>query len=296
MSPFVLPASIPSPDISYLELGPFRIHFYALFILVGIVFAVLVADRRLRAAGQPRGVALDLAIWAVPFGIVGARVWHVLTHPEDYFFPGADLLRALYLWEGGLAIFGAVVFGLLGIAIGAGRARIPALVFLDAIAPGMLIAQATGRLGNYFNQELFGAPTTLPWGLQVDPGNPAIPPGLPPDTLFHPLFLYEILWNLLGLVVILMIERIARRRGRVLTGSGTALGLYLLWYGAGRAWLESIRLDPSELLIGGVKVNILAALLAAAVGVAIVVRASRRPGGRADDEAVSADADRAGTR
>jgi len=195
-----------------------------------------------------------------------------------------------------LAIFGAVVFGLLGIAIGAGRARIPALVFLDAIAPGMLIAQATGRLGNYFNQDLFGAPTTLPWGLQVDPGNPAIPPGLPPDTLFHPLFLYEILWNLLGLVVILMIERIARRRGRVLTGSGTALGLYLLWYGAGRAWLESIRLDPSELLIGGVKVNILAALLAAAVGVAIVVRASRRPGGRADDEAVSADADRAGTR
>lgn len=117
-------------------------------------------------------VALDLAIWAVPFGIVGARVWHVLTHPEDYFFPGADLLRALYLWEGGLAIFGAVVFGLLGIAIGAGRARIPALVFLDAIAPGMLIAQATGRLGNYFNQELFGAPTTLPWGLQVDPGTP----------------------------------------------------------------------------------------------------------------------------
>ena len=189
--------------------------------------------------------------WAVPFGILGARIYHVLTHPGDYFFPGADLWRVLYIWEGGIAIFGAILGGLVGIVIGTRRAGIPVLLFLDALAPGMLVAQAVGRLGNYFNQELFGPPTTLPWGLQIDPSAPAIPPGTPAGTLFHPLFLYELLWNLAGAAVIVLLEQHRRRHGRITLGAGRSLGVYLLWYGAGRAVLESIRLDPTELLAGG---------------------------------------------
>ncbi len=295
MSLDVLPALIPSPDISYIQLGPLRIHFYALFILTGIVLAVVIAARRLQRAGHPRGAVLDVAMWAVPLGIVGARIYHVLTHPGDYFYPGADLLRVLYLWEGGLAIFGAVLLGLVGIIIGTRRAGIPLLLFLDALAPGMLVAQAVGRLGNYFNQELFGPPTTLPWGLQIDPGSPAIPPGTPEGTLFQPLFLYELLWNLLGAAVILIVERIRRLDGHPAAGTGLSLGLYLLWYGFGRAFLEWIRLDPTELLAGGIKANIVTAVIAAVLGVGVIVyaqwRTRRAAAVPAGDEAVHADAE-----
>lgn len=291
----VLPALIPSPDISYIQLGPLRIHFYAVFILTGIVLAVVIAARRLRRAGHPRGAVLDVAMWAVPLGIVGARIYHVLTHPGDYFYPGADLLRVLYLWEGGLAIFGAVLLGLVGIIIGTRRTGIPLLLFLDALAPGMLVAQAVGRLGNYFNQELFGPPTTLPWGLQIDPGSPAIPPGTPEGTLFQPLFLYELLWNLLGAAVILIVERIRRLDGHPAAGTGLSLGLYLLWYGFGRAFLEWIRLDPTELLAGGIKANIVTAVITAALGVGVIVyaqwRTRRAAAVPAGDEAVHADAE-----
>jgi prolipoprotein diacylglyceryl transferase len=268
-------ASIPSPDISYIDLGPFRVHFYAVFILVGVVLAVVLTGRRIRAAGYTGGEAIDIALWAVPFGIVGARVYHVVTHPGDYFYPGADLLKVFYVWEGGVAIFGAVIFGLVGIWIGARRSKIPFLVFLDALAPGMLIAQAVGRIGNYFNQELFGSPTTLPWGLQIDPGSPAFPAGFPADTLFHPLFLYELVWNLAGAATILLVERAVFRDRRPRPGTGLSLGLYLLWYGIGRAWFEWLRLDPTELLVGQVKINLLTALIAAVVGLLLLVKALR---------------------
>jgi prolipoprotein diacylglyceryl transferase len=270
-----LTASIPSPDISYIDLGPFRLHFYAIFILIGVVLAVLFTGRRIRASGFKGGEAIDIALWAVPFGIVGARLYHVVTHPGDYFYPGADLLKVLYVWEGGIAIFGAVVFGLVGIWIGARRTKIPFLVFLDALAPGMLIAQAVGRIGNYFNQELFGSPTTLPWGLQIDPSSPAFPAGFPEDTLFHPLFLYELLWNLVGAATILLVERAVFRDRRPRPGTGLSLGLYLVWYGIGRAWFEWLRLDPTELLVAGVKINLLTALAAAVVGILIIVNARR---------------------
>jgi prolipoprotein diacylglyceryl transferase len=270
-----LTASIPSPDISYIDLGPFRLHFYAIFILIGVVLAVLFTGRRIRASGFKGGEAIDIALWAVPFGIVGARLYHVVTHPGDYFYPGADLLKVLYVWEGGIAIFGAVVFGLVGIWIGARRTKIPFLVFLDALAPGMLIAQAVGRIGNYFNQELFGSPTTLPWGLQIDPSSPAFPAGFPEGTLFHPLFLYELLWNLAGAATILLVERAVFRDRRPRPGTGLSVGLYLVWYGIGRAWFEWLRLDPTELLVAGVKINLLTALAAAAVGILIIVNARR---------------------
>ena len=271
----ILDLAIPSPDISFIQLGPFRVHFYALFILTGIVVATLIAGKRLRRFGAPAGVALDLAPWAVVFGIIGGRVYHVLTHPEDYFFPGADLWRTLYAWEGGLAIFGAIMFGSLGAWIGARRMNVRFIDFADALAPGMLLAQAIGRTGNYFNQELFGTPTTLPWGLQIDPGNPAIPPGLPGDTLFHPLFLYEMLWNVLGFVVVLAVEQLVSR-GQERRRQGWAVGMYFIWYGIGRAWFESFRLDPTELEIFGLKVNIITALIAVIVGVTIIVVNERR--------------------
>ncbi len=262
--------SIPSPGVSYVDLGPLRIHFYALCILAGIGAAVWLTSRRLTRRGGESGLVLDIALWAVPFGIVGGRLYHVVTHPTDYFFPGADLWKIFYVWEGGLAIFGAIIFGGIGAAIGCHLAGIRFLSFADALAPGMLIAQALGRFGNYFNHELFGAPTTLPWGLQIEATNPAFPPGLPPGTLFQPLFLYEIIWNLIGVAVILLIERRSSLRW------GKALGLYLIWYGIGRTMLESLRLDPTEFLLSGSKINMVTASLVALIGMAIIVVQSRR--------------------
>ena len=265
-----VPASIPSPDISSIQLGPFQIHFYALFILAGIAVAVALTSRRLTARGGAPDTVLDIALWAVPFGIVGGRLYHVITHPTDYFYPGADLWKTLYVWEGGLAIFGAILFGSLGAYIACRRAGLRFLSFADALAPGMLLAQAFGRLGNYFNQELFGTPTTLPWGLQIDPTQPAFPTGLPEGTLFHPLFLYEILWNLLGVIIILIAERQLNLRW------GRALGLYLIIYGMGRTWFESFRLDPTEFELGGFKINMLIATLVAIAGILLIIVQSRR--------------------
>jgi prolipoprotein diacylglyceryl transferase len=262
--------SIPSPDISSFQLGPFQIHFYALFILSGIVVAVILTSRRLTRRGGAPGIVLDITLWAVPFGIIGGRFYHVITHPNDYFFPGADLWKTLYVWEGGLAIFGAILFGSLGALIACRRAGLRFLSFADALAPGMLLAQSFGRLGNYFNQELFGTPTTLPWGLQIDPSQPAFPVGLPANTLFHPLFLYEILWNLFGVVIILLAERQYNLRW------GKALGLYLVIYGTGRTWFESFRLDPTEFELFGFKINMITAAAVAVVGLILIVVQSRR--------------------
>lgn len=262
--------AIPSPDINSFTLGPFEIRFYALCILAGIVLAVWLASKRLTKRGGAPGLVLDIALWSVPFGIVGGRLYHVITHPGDYFYAGADLWKILYVWEGGLAIFGAIIFGSIGAFIACRRAGLRFLSFADALAPGMLLAQAAGRFGNYFNQELFGTPTTLPWGLQIDPGNPAMPAGLPADTLFHPLFLYEMLWNLAGVAVILLIER------RVALRWGRALGIYLIIYGVGRAWFESFRIDPTEFEIGGVKFNLLTAVAIAMVGLILFIVQTRR--------------------
>jgi len=220
------------------------INAYALFILTGIAVAVWLTNRRLTARGAEPWVVIDIALWAVPLGILGGRLFHVITHPADYFFPGADLLRIFYVWEGGLAIFGALVGGGIGALIGARIAGLRFWSFADALAPGLLLAQGIGRVGNYFNQELFGAPTDLPWGLEIDPGNRAIPVGLPVDTLFHPTFLYEMWWNLLGaMIIIALSKRFSLQWGRV-------FALYLIWYGVGRFFLETLRLDVAEVIFG----------------------------------------------
>ncbi|TFD89125.1 prolipoprotein diacylglyceryl transferase [Cryobacterium serini] len=268
----LLSASIPSPDWSFFDLGPFRIHAYALCILAGIILATIITSRRLTKRGAEPGVVLDIILWAVPLGIVGARIYHVLTHPGDYFFEGADLLRTLYIWEGGNAIFGSLIGGAVGAYIGCRMAGIRFWTFADAVAPALLVAQATGRLGNWFNRELFGLPTTLPWGLEIEPTNPAFPVGLPADTLFHPTFLYEIIWNLLGVAVILYLERKFRLR------FGQTLGAYLIWYGLGRSFFESIRIDPSEIYFG-IRTNVWAAVAAIALGLIIIlVQRQRHPG------------------
>jgi len=268
----LLSVGIPAPEISYIDLGMFRIHFYALFILTGIVVATALADWKLSKRGAPKGSMLDIALWAVPFGIVGGRIFHVITHPNDYFYEGADLLAVFRIWEGGLAIYGAISLGAVGVFIGTRQLGIRFWTVADAIAPGLLIAQGIGRLGNYFNQELFGLPTTLPWGLQIPSTNPAYPVGLPDGLLFHPTFAYEMIWNLTGAALLLILaSRLRLQWGRV-------FGLYLVIYSIGRIWVEAIRIDPSEIILG-LRVNIWSALIGLSIGIIIfLVQKRRHPG------------------
>jgi len=255
--------SIPSPTIAYIDLGPFRIHFYALFILIGIAIAIWLGNSRLKARGGKPGAVLDIALWAVPFGIIGGRIFHVLTHWGFYFGEGKDLTKVFAIWEGGLAIYGALILGIVGAYIGARFAGIRFLSFADAIAPGVILAQAFGRLGNYFNQELFGLPTDLPWGLEIGTPNEALPVGLPEGTLFHPTFLYEIIWNLLGFALILLIENRLKLRW------GQTFGLYLAVYSVGRFWIEGLRIDPSEAFLG-IRTNQWSAAIGLIVGAALI--------------------------
>lgn len=281
------PLSIPSPDPAWQVFNlsqwleatfgidlpiEIRIHAYAICILLGIVAAVTLTSYRLGKRGAEPGVVLDIALWAVPFGIIGGRIFHVITHPDDYFGEGRDLLKTLYIWEGGLAIFGAITLGAVGVWFGCRQTGIRFWSFADALAPGMLLAQAFGRLGNYFNHELYGQPTDLPWGLEIERSNPAYPVGLPEGTLFHPTFLYEIVWNLAGVALLLLLDRQFRLQW------GKLIALYLIWYGIGRAWFESIRIDPSEVFFG-IRTNVWAALAAILVGLVIFfVQRRRHPG------------------
>ena len=269
MNLFQIFTSIPSPDVSYIELGPLRIHFYALFILTGIILALLLTESRLKARGVEAGVALDVSFWAIPFGILGGRFFHVITHPNDYFYQGADLLAPFRIWEGGLAIYGALLFGAVGAYIGSRKAGIKLTSYLDAVAPGILLAQAIGRWGNYFNNELFGLPTDLPWGLEISSSNRAYPAGLPEGVLFHPTFLYESIWSLVGVAILLAADkRFNLRWGRM-------IGLYFIYYSVGRIWVEAIRIDPSEIILG-LRINIWSAIVGIVVGLAVMVISYRK--------------------
>ena len=244
----MVPASIPSPDWSGFDIplpwGTLRIHAYALCILAGIIAGLWLTSVRWARRGAPEGSVWDIAIWAIPFGIIGGRLYHVVSSPDAYFGPGfdgtGDLSLIPQIQRGGLGIWGAVVLGAVGAWIGCRRAGVKLSAFMDAAAPGLLLAQAIGRWGNYFNQELFGGPTTLPWGLQVDADNPNFPAGMPADTLFHPTFLYESLWNLVGVVVLLALDRrFSFRRARL-------FWLYAIYYTLGRVWIEAMRIDDAE--------------------------------------------------
>jgi prolipoprotein diacylglyceryl transferase len=241
-----------------------EIRAYALCILAGIVLATVLTSRRLTARGAEPGVVLDIIIWAIPFGIIGARAYHVLTHPGDYFGEGIEWWKVFAVWEGGIAIFGSLIGGAVGAYIGCRLSGIRFWTFADALAPGMLLAQAAGRFGNYFNHELFGTPTDLLWGLDIPQPNAAIPVGLADGTLFHPTFLYEVIWNLVGVAVILLLERKLRLQW------GTVFAAYLIWYGVGRTVFETIRIDPSEIFLG-VRTNVWGAWAAILIGLIIVL-------------------------
>jgi prolipoprotein diacylglyceryl transferase len=249
--PLPLLAAIPSPTQGTWELfGFIPIRAYALFILLGIVAACAITEYRLRQRGAPKWLVLDVAVWAVPFGIVGGRIYHVITSPEAYFGEGGRPLRAFAVWEGGLGIWGAVALGAVGAWLALRRMGIPLTLFADALAPGLPVAQAIGRLGNYFNNELYGSHTDLPWGLQVYEfvngraqtinGEPVLVAGGP----FHPAFLYELLWNLGVAALVFYLDR------RFKFGKGRAFALYVIGYTVGRFWIEALRIDDANHILG----------------------------------------------
>jgi prolipoprotein diacylglyceryl transferase len=235
----------------------------------------------MKARGMEAGLAIDIAIWAVPFGIIGGRLFHVLTHLSDYFGPGRDWTTIFRLWEGGLAIYGAIIFGSIGAyiacqvdikALKIESAGIRFLSFADALVPGLLAAQALGRWGNYFNNELFGSPTDLPWGILIPSYNESYPIGLPEGLAFHPTFLYESLWSLAGIAVLLILERRFNLRW------GRMFALYLVWYSVGRFFIEAIRLDPSDVFFG-LRTNQISALVGVLVGLALfMIQRARHTG------------------
>lgn len=306
----MLPLTIPSPPLDWSvfyvgswihswlpawpEVWTLPVHVYALAILSGIIVALIITNYRLTRRGGEPWIIIDIVIGAVIGGLIGARAWHVATHISDYFGPGKNtwnpfLPGAIWnIWDGGAAIFGTMLFGAAGIWL---ACRVTGMRFtsvVDAIAPTLLVAQALGRIGNYFNNELYGLPTNLPWGLQIPSDNVAYPQGLPQTGVyFHPTFLYEIILNLLGFAVILLIENkitsvaaASGRRSFVATRRpqwqwGKVLGLYLIWYGLVRTWMENIRIDPSQTFLG-IRDNVWGALAEIALGIVIIVVQTRR--------------------
>ncbi|MCO4254518.1 prolipoprotein diacylglyceryl transferase [Pseudarthrobacter cellobiosi] len=275
---------IPSPTFSALELGPLTIRFYALAILAGIAFGTWLTARRLRARGGTTAQTLDIVAWAVPFGIVGGRLYHVITDNQLYFGPGKDPWGALRIWEGGLGIWGAVALGLVGAAIGARRAGVPFAAFVDAAAPGLLIAQGMGRWGNWFNNELYGGPTDLPWKLQIykmdmATGQAVTSADGTPELLgyFHPTFLYESLWCLAAAALLMFLDR------KYSLGAGSVFALYIALYTAGRFVFELIRSDYANTILG-LRVNTWVAALLFIAGLALFQILRRRPRSAVDSD------------
>jgi len=248
-------AEIPSPTRgAFFLFGFFPIRAYAVCIILGIVAASVIAEKRLRQRGAPKYFTLDVVIWAVPFGIIGGRIYHVITSPDHYFGTGGHPLDAFKIWDGGLGIWGAIALGGVGAWIACHRAGVPLTFFADALAPGLPVAQAIGRFGNWFNNELYGSPTHLPWGLKVYEydlgagtvlrdnvtGAPIEVPGGP----FQPTFLYEALWNIGIAVLIWQLDK------RYKFGKGRAFALYVMAYTVGRFWVEALRIDDAHHFLG----------------------------------------------
>lgn len=271
-------AYLPSPPQGVWYLGPFALRAYALCIIVGIVVAIWWGDRRWVARGGRPGTVLDIAVWAVPFGLIGGRLYHVATDWQKYFGEGADPVDALKIWEGGLGIWGAVALGAVGAWIGCRRRGIPLPAFGDALAPAVLLAQAIGRLGNWFNQELYGRETTAAWGLEIyerrnDAGqvSPALVDGVSTGEVayvVHPTFLYELLWNVAVVVLLVLIDR------RFTIGHGRLFALYVAGYCAGRFWIELMRTDTAT-EIAGIRINSFTSAIVFVLAVAYVVFARK---------------------
>ncbi|OBJ24321.1 prolipoprotein diacylglyceryl transferase [Mycobacterium sp. 1245801.1] len=280
-------AYFPSPPQGVWHLGPLPIRAYALFIIAGIVAALLIGDRRWEARGGERGVIYDIALWTVPFGLIGGRLYHLATDWRTYWGPGgAGLGAAVRIWDGGLGIWGAVALGGVGAWIGCRRRGIPLPAFADALAPGIILAQAIGRLGNYFNQELYGRETTLPWGLEVfyrrDPTGYIDPHSLDGIStgqiafVVQPTFLYELIWNLLIFVVLIYADR------RFTLGHGRLFALYVAGYCVGRFCVELLR-DDTATHIAGIRIN---SFTSTFVFIGAVVYLMAAPKGREDPESL----------
>ncbi|MFF2376906.1 prolipoprotein diacylglyceryl transferase [Streptomyces xiamenensis] len=276
-------ASIPSPGTSEVHLGPLPLRGYALCIIIGVFVAIWLGGKRWVARGGQPGTVADIAVWAVPFGLVGARLYHVITDYQLYFGEDRDWVNAFKIWDGGIGIWGAIAGGAVGAWIACRRRGIPLPAFADAVAPGIAFAQAIGRWGNWFNQELYGKPTDLPWALEIDNG---IDVGT-----FHPTFLYESLWCVgVGVLVIL-----ADRRFKL--GHGRAFALYVAAYTAGRFWTEYLRIDEAHEVLG-LRLNNWTSIVVFLAAVAyLVISAKRRPGREeivepgAEEEQAGADAE-----
>jgi prolipoprotein diacylglyceryl transferase len=282
---------IPSPDQGVWHLGPIPIRAYAVCIVVGIVVAIWLGSVRYRSRGGQAGVVTDVAVWAVPFGIVGGRLYHVATDAWRYFGPDANPVQALEIWDGGLGIPGAIALGGLGAWIACRRRGVPLPFVADALAPAILVGQAIGRIGNYFNQELYGGTTNLPWGLaiysRVDPGTGALD-NLNGVALSHanpqmvqPTFLYELIWDLLLALAIVLVDR------RLILGHGRAFALYVGGYAFGRFWIELLRTDPATHLFY-VRINVWVMALLFLLAALYLVLARKR--GQREDPADFSDA------
>ena len=261
-------ASIPSPSNGTIDVGPIPLHVYGILLAVGVVVASWMIERRWVRWGHDKREWQDVVVWIVIGGVVGARLYHVATDSEKF---TGDWLRVFAIWKGGLSIWGVVAGGLIAVLIVCRVKHLDTFLLTDAIVPGLLAAQAIGRWGNWFNQELFGEPTKLPWGLEIDVAHR--PLGFVHDATFHPTFLYESLYCLLLLGLLLWVER----RWRMRTGQLTAL--YMATYCFGRFWLENLRIDEAK-LVGPLRVNAWVSLLVFLVGVVWFVWAGRN--GRVD--------------
>ncbi len=264
MTAHTLLASIPSPPKSQIDIGPFPLRAYAFAIILGVFVCVFIGERRWVARGGTRGVIGDIAVVAVPVGIIGGRIYHVLTSWSQY----ADRpLDAVKVWEGGLGIPGGLIAGTLAILVMARRRGVRASAVLDCVAPGVAVAQAIGRLGNWFNQELFGRPTDLPWALRIDPEHR--PFRYLAEPTYHPTFLYELLWNLaVAALVVLAERRWPLRRGR-------AAALYAALYAAGRFVIEGIRIDDANTYFG-LRTNEITSIVVFAAAVVFLIATRNR--------------------
>lgn len=265
--------SFPSPPVEWAayQVGPLTVRAYSLWILAGIFVALWLTTKRWVERGGKSEVVADVAFWAIPFGIIGGRLYHVITTPGPYFGAGGQPMNAFKIWEGGLGIWGAVALGSLGAYIGARRHGVTFTAFMDAAAPGILIAQAIGRMGNYFNQELFGGPTDLPWAVRIDPA--FRPDGFEQFASFHPTFLYELLWNLAGAALIVYLDRRLDLRG------GRVFWLYVIVYVSGRLWIEMVRIDTAVHVLG-LRINVWVSIGVLLLGIGMFVMWGRRQAAR----------------
>jgi len=262
-------AYIPSPHTGVVHVGPLQLHMYGLTLLVAIVVCIWLTGRRWKALGGEFELVTRVAVWGVGFGVVGARLYHDVTSWNEV--PSPKWQGIFEVWKGGLGIWGGILFGALAGAVIVRRAGFSVPVFLDVAAPGLLLAQAIGRIGNWWNQELYGKPTKLPWALKIDADHR--PPQYFDRATFHPTFLYELVWNLIGVALLLYVARRFKIRPPGL------FALYVAWYCFGRFFEELLRVDPAH-HFAGLRLNAWVSIVVFVAAVAYFIWLHRRGPGR----------------